>query len=279
MTVKNVAVNDSAVALKQDTPLTAIPAELLQKAESSIKKLYSRQVAESASFMSLAPRIQLQKDSRMPKFEMPGGDEEAELMATIVQWEDGAEYRRTDRDLSPECYSVGGIYGTLYGECATCPHNQWVDTRKECKDHVTLLLVIKGAEQDLYELRVPRTSLKAFNDFKETVTKEHGVTLPQVIVKLSLVSTESKISRFRWALIDFEIVEVIKDFNQATDIPFAIKVLEAIASTENIFVRTTAADSTSANATPETRAATVIQPAIEAEEADVVEVSGDDIPF
>lgn len=97
----------------------------------------------------------------------------------------------------PDCYSHDGIApapdarAAQATSCAACPHNQWGSRitddgkkAKACADSKRLVVSALGAINDPMLLRVPATSMKAWDQYVMSLQR-HGLVPAQVATKLS----------------------------------------------------------------------------------------------
>lgn len=100
-------------------------------------------------------------------------------------------------DDKPTCYSTNGVEPAMDAEqrqakkCAICPHNQWGsritedgNKAKKCSDVKRLAVAPGGQVNDPMLIRVPPTSLKAWDSYCSMLAKK-GLSPAHVITKIS----------------------------------------------------------------------------------------------
>jgi len=125
-----------------------------------------------------------------------------EIEGIILGWQQGRTYYASDEvsDNPPDCSSRDDVHG--FGEfgpgsegnpsglCEGCPMGQWMEDADgvrvppPCKPMANVLLLTE-AEALPWLVRVPRTSLKAFNDYRKGLIR-HSTGLARSIVTIGL---------------------------------------------------------------------------------------------
>lgn len=95
---------------------------------------------------------------------------------------------------SPDCQSIDGKTGSMYGPCEHCEYNQFGTGKnggKLCKNTIQLFILREG---DLFPVlvSVPASSIKAWNTYKASRLLAKGRKPSQVITRLTLEKTENK---------------------------------------------------------------------------------------
>ena len=139
------------------------------------------------------PQIKAQHNTNKPKFEVPGYDTMSPLKCVIVKDTAYNEFRRPGDDSpAPECYSIGGEYGTAYGSCADCRFGKWVENAdgrkgKACKTmHKVAVVLEEDDKAQVYELKINAASLKAFNEYVKLIDGDENGALGSVITEMTL---------------------------------------------------------------------------------------------
>ena len=166
------------------------------------KALFAKQLeTQESRYYQANPRINQQQRGNPPKFELKGKDDQAELNVVLAGVVTASEYRdpATDNDI-PDCSSIGGVNGTRFGACASCPHGEWHDGAngkrfRECKQHEKLCVIIADENDPVaYELRVTPASRPNFNAYHKAITKD-GKAMSSIVTNLSLEGVkEGKLS-------------------------------------------------------------------------------------
>lgn len=133
------------------------------------------------------------------KVKEPGADEatpgvqaiEGVILAshpTNVMW--GRDFGHREPGELPVCRSMDGVNGTILetGEirqCASCPHNQFVDGRKECSNKKQLYIMREG---DLVPIlfSLPPTALKYFDKYLVRCRLTMRVPMYSVVTRITL---------------------------------------------------------------------------------------------
>lgn len=166
------------------------------------KELFAKQLeTQESRYYQTNPRINQQQRGNPPKFEIKGKDDIAELNVVLAGVVTASEYRdpATDNDI-PDCSSIGGVNGTRFGACASCPHGVWQDgvngkRFRECKQHEKLCVIIADENDPvIYELRVTPASRPNFNAYHKAFTKD-GKAMSSIVTNLTLEGVkEGKLS-------------------------------------------------------------------------------------
>lgn len=90
---------------------------------------------------------------------------------------------------APDCSSIDGKRGTLYGDCKTCQYNQWGSDAatggKLCKNQHRIYILQEGATLPIL-LTLPPTSLKAFGSYLSKRILERGKLPRYVLTRFGL---------------------------------------------------------------------------------------------
>jgi hypothetical protein len=127
-----------------------------------------------------------------------------EIEGIVLGWQQGRTYYASEEvsDSPPDCSSRDDVHG--FGEfgpgsegnpsglCGDCPMGQWMDNPEDpekripppCKPMANVLLLTE-AEALPWLVRVPRTSLKAFTDYRKGLIR-HSTGLARSIVTIGL---------------------------------------------------------------------------------------------
>lgn len=107
---------------------------------------------------------------------------------TNVLW--GHDFSHREQGEMPQCRSMDGVTGTILetGEvrqCASCPHNQFRDGRKECTNKKQLYIMREG---DLVPIlfSLPPTALKYFDKYLVRCRLTMRVPMWSVVTKITL---------------------------------------------------------------------------------------------
>lgn len=89
----------------------------------------------------------------------------------------------------PDCSSMDGKQGTIYGDCKTCQYNQWgsdvATGGKLCKNQHRIYILREGASLPIL-LTLPPTSLKAFGSYLSKRILERSKLPRHVLTKIGL---------------------------------------------------------------------------------------------
>lgn len=216
------------------------------KVESAMKTMFAKALRKTGGY-NMFPSISMQHGIKKPKFEIEGMDEQDTITATIIQYETGKEYREDKDEKRPTCSSVGGKYGTKFGKCGECRFGQWREENgknvKECKEFKKVLMVIEGSDK-VFEMKIPGTSLKAFNEFERDLASKHKIPYCSAVVELSL-GTEVVQGRKPWSVLQLTFKEDIRKYDEA----HAVKVIKAIEEYDGHYVPTSEDDVESSSTT------------------------------
>ena len=112
---------------------------------------------------------------------------------TNVLW--GHDYSHREQGEMPQCRSMDGATGTILetGEvrqCASCPHNQFRDGRKECTNKKQLYIMREG---DLVPIlfSLPPTALKYFDQYLVRCRLTMRVPLFTVVTRITLKNVKT----------------------------------------------------------------------------------------
>lgn len=131
-----------------------------------------------------------------------------EISGIVLGWQDGRTYYASNEvsDTPPDCSSRDAVHGfgdfqkgspgNPSGLCAECPMGQWMDNPEEpekripppCKPMVNMLL-LTTAEALPWLVRVPRTSMKGFEQYRKGLIRQM-TGLARSVVTIGL--TEAK---------------------------------------------------------------------------------------
>lgn len=204
-------------ALATTNNVVAVPQETLERfpavdPESEILDLLAENLNEGETLgIGNLTRV-VNPSGKSVSFQIPsadgGKDQTVESLEGIVLgWQEGRTfYASSDATdgTPPDCSSRDGITG--FGEfginahsdanpsglCADCPMGQWVrvegkeDVPPPCKPMVNVLLLTELEALPLL-LRVPRTSMTAFNKYRKGLIR-YNTGLARSVAKISLVS-------------------------------------------------------------------------------------------
>jgi len=208
------------------------------------KALFAKQLeTQESRYYQANPRINQQQRGNPPKFEIKGKDDQAELSVVLIGVVTASEYRdpATDNDI-PDCSSIGGVNGTRFGACASCPHGEWHDGAngkrvRECKQHEKLCIVMADENDPvIYELRVTPASRPNFNGYYKALTKE-GKPISSIITNLSLEGVkEGKLSFSR---ITFKQGKSIFDADPKGEFDLLNRIKAAVENLPKFFATTT----------------------------------------
>ena len=238
-----------------------------------LKRLYTETLKTTKSY-KMFPMIEMQHGIKKPKFEIEGHEETATFTGTIVNFTVGREYYPSPDVKAPECTSVGGDNGTDHGKCKVCNFYKWGSgngtSGRKCKEHRKVLLSLEG-KPGLFELKVPTTSLKAFDDFKSDIAIKEKSPLQMVVAKFSLTIAEST-GKKPYSILVIEKDKALPD----ADPQFIEDTVAAIQKYETIYIPTPLSvkvDSPSVNAEN-------AEPQASEKVSDKVTVAeGDEVPF
>lgn len=124
-----------------------------------------------------------------------------EISGIVLGWQDGRTYYESTEvsDSPPDCSSRDSVHGfgdfgrgseaNPSGLCESCPMGQWVrdgetNTPPPCKPMVNMLLLTE-AEALPWLVRVPRTSMKAFERYRKGLIR-HSTGLARSVVTIGL---------------------------------------------------------------------------------------------
>lgn len=209
-------------------------ATLNNEAAEAMKRLYAQSLKKTVS-SSQFPAITMQHGVKRPKFEI-GEDEQSELNAGIINFTTGREYYPSEDVKVPECISVGGTNGTLYGECRKCSFHQWGTGKngkgRACKEYRRVLLSVSDRE-GVFELKLPATSLKVFEDLVEKIQIKEASPVQKFTYKFKLDVQEQQ-GRKPWSVIN---ITKDKDLSEV-DPEYAAKILSAVVEHEKAYTAT-----------------------------------------
>ena len=113
---------------------------------------------------------------------------------TNVLW--GSDYGRREQGEMPKCRSMDGVTGTILetGEirqCASCPHNRFVDGRKQCTNEMQLYIMREG---DLVPMlfSLPPTAMKYFNKYLVRCRLTERVPMFSVVTRITLKNEQGQ---------------------------------------------------------------------------------------
>jgi len=209
-------------------------ANLNTEAAEAMKRLFAQSLKKTVNANQF-PTIVMQHGVKKPKFEI--GDEElTEFLAGIANFTTGREYYPSEDVKIPECTSIGGTNGTLYGTCAKCGFHQWGTGKngkgRACKEYRRLLLQVKDKE-GILELKIPATSLAVFDTLQKQIQEKEGMPLQKYVYKFKLDVGEAQ-GRKPWAIIN-----IAKECGiEAAGEEFTARILNAIVEYEKSYAPT-----------------------------------------
>ena len=181
----------TALAVIEDTSAFLPSAEELQEITEELRGVLTR---------SMLGTIQIANGGACCfKVKEPGADEatpgvqaiEGMILAfhpTNVLW--GSEYGKREQGEMPICRSMDGICGTItetgeIRQCDSCPHNKFVEHRKECTNKMQLYIMREG---DLVPMifSLPPTGLKYFNKYLVRCRLTERVPMFSVVTRITL---------------------------------------------------------------------------------------------
>lgn len=208
------------------------------KVESAMKTMFAKALRKTGGY-NMFPSISMQHGIKKPKFEIEGMDDQDVITGTVIQFESGKEYREDRDEKRPTCSSIGGKYGTKFGKCADCRFGQWREENgknvKDCKEFKKILMVIEGSDK-VFEMKIPGTSLKAFNDFERELATKEKVPYCSAVIELSL-GTEVVAGRKPWSVLQFAFKS-----DARTDEEYFAKVAKGIEDYDGYYVPTSEDD-------------------------------------
>ena len=178
---------------------------------SLLKSLWKQQKTQDKSMVWQAnPKVKAQHNTSKPKFEIDGRDDPAGSIKCVIANRVVVNELRLpgSDDPAPECQSVGGEWGSKYGQCAKCAFNQWKEgadgkKSKACREYNRLALVLADdAEPKVYELKVSSASTKNYKEYVKLITSEKDRALGEVFTKLTL--TPNRAGSKQFSTINFE---------------------------------------------------------------------------
>jgi hypothetical protein len=132
----------------------------------------------------------------------------SEISGMVLGWQDGRTLYLSDEvsDNPPDCSSRDAVHGfgdfgpdseaNPSGLCGGCPMGQWQRTSEgekdvppPCKPMVNMLLLTE-AESLPWLVRVPRTSMKAFEQYRKGLIR-HSTGLARSVVTIGLVEAKN----------------------------------------------------------------------------------------
>lgn len=166
-------------------------------------------------------KIVIKHNTKRPKFEVhldDAGDsieEYSEFQGVIIGYMPGRI--QWNKSNVPNCYSVGGKYGTIGNECKVCEYAKWGEDNRppSCSENITLVIFAmleEGAE--IREMRMSRSALAPFREYLRSLVSQN-IASNEAITSFSLEGVKEKSSPQYYSIPVFEykgsILDVLKD--------------------------------------------------------------------
>lgn len=181
----------------------------------------SRDERASAGKGSPYKKIVIKHNTKRPKFEVhldDSGDsieEYSEFQGIIIGYMPGRiQWNKAN---VPNCYSVGGKYGTIGNECKVCEYAKWGEDNRppSCAENMTLVIftMLEGGAE-IRELKMSRSALAPFKEYLRSLVSQN-IASNEAITSFSLEGVKEKNSPQYYSIPVFEykgsILDVLKD--------------------------------------------------------------------
>lgn len=172
----------------------------------------------------------------VPMWTLKNAEREEEVVKSFKGIIVGVQRTRAywEKDLSeggnnkaPDCSSVDGVVGNIYGSCAKCAKSHFGENKEApaCAEKLLLYVLLEGSMILPCVVQVPSTSIKEYQNYLMDVLK-FGKALNMVTTEFSLVKVENK-DKIAYCKIQFkkvgnlnkEQIALVKEYtNQVVDI-------------------------------------------------------------
>lgn len=155
-------------------------------------------------------KIVMKHNTKRPKFEMHLDDtgdsieEYSEFQGVIIGYMPGRI--QWNKSNVPNCYSVGGKYGTIGNECKVCEYAKWGEDNRPptCSENMTLVIftLIEGGAE-IREMRMSRSALVPFKEYLRSLVAQN-IASNEAITSFSLEAVKEKSSPQYYSIPVFE---------------------------------------------------------------------------
>ena len=236
-----------------------------------MRRLYAKGLAKMSTYKRF-PSITAQHGVKTPKFELGDNLELEDFRAVILN---GDVHRDLyfDGKTMPECSSVGGKAGTVFGVCSKCKYYEWGTGQngvgRACTESRRLLLKVLDQE-GVFEIKLSPTSLAKYNEYEKSILNEKGIPFQMVVTKFSL-EVMTKKGRKPWS------VTCLTQDGDTIELPEAVQdeVFTLMEKYENAYMETKAPE----NVTPGPDVQTGGDPDGGGDDGEIAEGDGDVVPF